>query len=175
MLFLGGYLDLRYGDESSFSLASNVPYSWVKKGETKEIPSQKGGTLNVFGLLNLSGELTSYQTTYNVNSQMVIEWIDDFCSTIQKLTVVVLDNASWHKSKEFIAKIEEWENLGLFIVYLPVYSPHLNPTEILWRKMKYYWLKPEDFLTQEDLHSAINHILKHYNNEEFFIDFKFKI
>lgn len=172
LLFLGGYIDLRYGDESSFNLEPNVPYGWVKKGEVKEIPSRKGGNLNVFGLLNLLGELTSYQTTQKVDSQMVISWLDDFCSTIEKQTVVVLDNAPWHKSKAFIAKIEEWEKLGLFIVFLPTYSPHLNPVEILWKKMKYEWLKPEDYLTKETLHYAIQHILKNYNTEPFSIDFK---
>lgn len=172
MLFLGGHIDLRYGDESSFNLEPNVPYGWIKKGEVKEILSRKGGNLNVFGLLNLAGELTSYQTTQNVDSQMVISWIDDFCLTIKKQTVVVLDNAPWHKSKSFMDRIEEWENLGLFIVYLPTYSPHLSPTEILWRRMKYNWLKPEDYLSKEALHSAINHILENYNNDDFTIDFK---
>lgn len=172
LLSLGGYIDLRYGDESSFNLEPNVPYGWIKKGENQEIPSRKGGNLNVFGLLNLAGELTSYQTTQKVDSQMVISWIDDFASTIQKQTIIVLDNAPWHKSKVFMDRIERWEELGLFIVYLPTYSPHLNPTEILWRRMKYDWLKPQDYLTKEDLHNAIKHILKNYNNDEFSIDFK---
>jgi hypothetical protein len=72
LLFLGGYSDLRYGDESSFNLEPSVPYGWIKKREVKEIPSRKGGNLNVFGLLNLVGELTSYQSTQNVDSQMII-------------------------------------------------------------------------------------------------------
>ena len=108
MLFLLGHLDLRYGDESSFSLTPNVPYGWVRSGQTKALPARRGGTLNVFGLLNLLGELTTYQTTKSVNSQVVIGWLDDFAKTISKLTVVVLDNAPWHKSEAFMNKIEEW-------------------------------------------------------------------
>jgi transposase len=69
-------------------------------------------------------------------------------------------------------KIEAWGNLGLFIIYLPTYSPHLNPTEILWRRMKYNWLKPKDYLNKEALHSAINHSLENYSNDDFTIDFK---
>ena len=84
--FLLGIIDLRYGDESSFKLEPNVPYGWIKKGQNKELPSRKGGTLNVFGLLNLLGELTTYQTTGKVKSQVVIpmlrDWLDDFCQTI---------------------------------------------------------------------------------------------
>lgn len=172
ILFLLGVIDLRYADESSFNLEPNVPYGWIKKGKNKELPSRKGGTLNVFGLLNLLGELTTYQTTKSVNSQVVIDWLENFCQTIQKTTVVVLDNAPWHTSEAFKEKIEEWESRGLFIVYLPIYSPHLNPTEILWRKIKYEWLKPEDFESKEHLHQKLNFIFKNYHSDEFFIDFK---
>lgn len=38
-------------------------------GQQRDISSQKGGAFNVFGLLNLRGDLTSYQTTGNVSSQ----------------------------------------------------------------------------------------------------------
>lgn len=177
MLFLLGVIDLRYGDESSFNLEPNIPYGWIKKGKNKELPSRKGGTLNVFGLLNLLGELTTYQTTGTVNSKVVIGWLDDFCQTIEKTTVVVLDNAPWHTSEIFKEKISEWESKGLFIVYLPIYSPlpiaiGINPTEILWRKTKYKWLRPEDFSSKENLHQRLNHIFKNYNSEEFSIEFK---
>lgn len=46
--------------------------------------------------MNLAGNLTTYQSTGSVDSQQVIEWLDDFASTMEKQTVVVLDNASWH-------------------------------------------------------------------------------
>ncbi|WP_440432814.1 transposase, partial [Prevotella sp.] len=29
-----------------------------------------------------------------------------------------------------------WEKRGLFLFYLPLYSPELNPAEILWRILK---------------------------------------
>ena len=171
LLFLLGHIDLRYADETAFTLQPNVPYGWIRTGQQRGIPSRKGGNLNVFGLMNLQGELTSYQTTQSVNSQMLIDWLDDFTSTIQKMTVVILDNAPWHISGSVENKIEEWENQGLFIFRLPTYSPHLNIIETLWRKMKLEWLKPEDYENKQSLHQAVNNILENYNNEEFNIDF----
>lgn len=170
-MFLGGYIDLRFGDETAFNLEPNVPYGWIKIGEQRGIPSRKGGNLNVFGLVNFIGELTSFQSTQSINSERVIECLDDFCSSIKKKTVVVLDNAPWHVSKVVEQKIKEWENKGLFIFYLPTYSPHLNIIETLWRKMKLEWLKPEHFENKETLHAAINNILKNYNDDEFNIKF----
>lgn len=170
-LFLLGYIDLRYADETAFTLQPNVPYGWIKEGEQRGIPSRKGGNLNVFGLMNLQGELTTYQTTQAVNSQTVIDWLDDFASTVSRLTVVIVDNAPWHVSQAVENKIEEWEDKGMFIFRLPTYSPHLNLIEILWRKMKLEWLRPEDYENRETLHKAINNILTNYSTDEFKIDF----
>ena len=174
-LFLLGYIDLRYGDETAFTLHPNVPYGWIKEGEQKGIPSRKGGNLNVFGLMNLQGELTSYQTTQSVNSQMIIDWLDDFALSLKKMTVVILDNAPWHKSVAVENKIEDWQAKGMFIFRLPTYSPHLNLIETLWRKMKFEWLKPQDYQNKDALHGAVNNILTNYNNEEFNIDFSIKL
>jgi transposase len=171
LLFLSGHIDLRYGDETAFTLQPNIPYGWIKEGEQKGIPSRKGGNLNVFGLMNLQGELTTYQTTQSVNSQTVIDWLDDFVSTIKKVTVVILDNAPWHTSQSVGNKITEWENKGMFIFRLPTYSPHLNLIETLWRKMKLEWIKPQAYENKQTLHDAINNILTNYNNDEFNIDF----
>lgn len=152
-----------------------MPYGWIKEGEQKKIPSKKGGKLNVFSLLNLQGNLTSYTTTKNVNALQIIEWLDDFAQSLEEITVLVLDNAPWHTAKQIKDKEKQWEQKGLYIFRLPPYSPHLNKAEILWRKMKHQWLKPKDFASKETLHQAINNILTNYNNDDFFIDFNINI
>jgi len=48
---------------------------------------------------------------------------------------------------------------------LPGYSPHLNIIEILWRRMKYEWLKPSDYLSFESLTTAIKGILSKLGTE----------
>jgi hypothetical protein len=114
-MFLLGHFDLRYADETAFYLQLNVPYSWIRKGEQRGIKSRKGGNLNVFELMNILGELTTYQTTKSVNSQTVIEWLDDFTSSLKRLTVVVIDNAPWPVPTVVEDKIKEWEEMGFFI------------------------------------------------------------
>lgn len=171
LLFLTGGIDLRFGDETGFNLEPNVPYGWSREGEQVGIPSKKGGNLNVFGLLNVAGNLTSFVTTKTINAETIIACLDEFVETIEKTTVVVLDNAPWHVCEKIEKKIERWEEKGLLIFYLPTYSPHLNLIETLWRKIKLEWLKPKDFINKEELHKAIKNILKKYNNEEYKIDF----
>ncbi len=49
--------------------------------------------------------------------------------------VVVMDNLSSHK----VSGIEESiQNVGAELLYLPPYSPDLNPIEKLWSKIKSY-------------------------------------
>jgi len=64
--------------------------------------------------------------------------------------VLVLDNASWHKGKSLC-----W---GRFEpLYLPAYSPDLNPIEKLWLVIKAEWFT--DFVAK-DLQGLIERIDK---------------
>ena len=72
------------------------------------------------------------------------------------------------------SKLAEWEEKGFYIFNLPPYSPHLNIIEILWRKMKYEWLKPKDYLSFESLTTAIQEILSKLG-AEYKINFRDKV
>ena len=58
----------------------------------------------------------------------------------QNLTVVVLDNAGFHKANLIRQKQEVWQKQNLYLRYLPPYSPHLNPIESVWRRLKGFLL-----------------------------------
>lgn len=156
-----GHLRLWYGDESGFSLSPTVPYGWIKEGEQAGILSQRSTRLNVLGLLSTDNQLISYPRTGSVNAAFVIECLDSFTyQSKEQPNVVVLDNASMHRSEAFQAKLAHWQKQGLYIFFLPRYSPHLNRIERLWKQIKYSWLKAEDYLGFENLKQAVTHILK---------------
>ncbi len=69
----------------------------------------------------------------------------------QGLTVIVLDNARFHKAKNIRAKEPLWRAKGLFLRYLPPYSPQLNPIETLWRVLK-------GFLLPRRLYASLKHL-----------------
>ncbi|MFI3286724.1 MAG: transposase, partial [Rikenellaceae bacterium] len=79
--------------------------------------------------------------------------------TITKRTVVVIDNAPIHRSKKFMAKVEQWRELDLWIYFLPPYSPELNIIEILWRFMKYQWLPFDAYLNFMRLKARVAEVL----------------
>lgn len=103
-------------------------------------------------------QLFKYDREGSIKTEFVIESIDKFKECLTKLTVLVLDNARIHHSKLFQSNIEEWQNKGLYIFYLPAYSPHLNRIETLWRHAKYRWIKPQDYKDLNTLKIALNSI-----------------
>jgi len=84
----------------------------------------------------------------------VSDWLDQFSHGITKPTVIVLDNAPVHQG-EFKKRRAAWEAKGLYIFFLPAYSPHLNLAETLWRKLKYEWLQAGDYADKETLCHAV--------------------
>jgi transposase len=90
---------------------------------------------------------------------------DDFCQTLTKKTVVVMDNASIHRSDQFEECRPRWKKQGLIVKYLPAYSPELNLIEILWRRIKYSWLPFSAYESLRALIEALETILCEVGSE----------
>jgi transposase len=58
----------------------------------------------------------------------------------EKLTIVVMDNASVHRKAVEEAGLEMVGAARCLGLFLPAYSPELNPIKILGKKIKYEWL-----------------------------------
>jgi len=153
-------IDLNYFDESGYCLTPVIPYAWQPKGKTIEVPASHSKRLNVLGFLNTECDLSPVIIEGVVDSEVVIHCFDNFCETITKTTYVVIDNARIHTSAKFKAKRFEWEEKGLYLYYLPPYSPELNLIEILWRFIKYQWLPFSAYLSFGNLLSSLSEVLK---------------
>jgi transposase len=97
-------------------------------------------------------------TEGKVNTEQVITAFDGFTSRYSidyavhnKPCIIVLDNASFHTSRAFTERIDEWAGRGCVLHYLPTYSPELNLIEILWRNIKYKWLPIACYSSYDDL------------------------
>lgn len=157
-LYLAGRIDLYFGDESTFSMNPVLPYGWSPKGERVEIFPRRDQKVNLFGIFRPDNFCVTYESKANVNSQFLLDAIDDFCRYVEKPSVLVLDNAPTHRSYVFLARLEKWMEKDLYIFFLPRYSPHLNKAETYWRKAKYEWLKPADYGSFSKFKKKIYHI-----------------
>ena len=154
-----GLMDLYYGDESRISLQPCVPYAWQFKHEDVFMPSTQGRGLNCFALLSRANECR-FETTHNaINARFIVEQLEGLSWDLKRITVVVLDNAPAHVAKQVQECREAWQQRGLFLFYLPPYSPHLNIAEVLWRKLKYQWLQAQDYFDSQTLFYRVRQAL----------------
>jgi len=157
-----GYIDLYFGDESHFGLTPRVPYAWQTKDNPILLPAAKGKYLNVVGLMNRKNDLFFEVLETTLNSDRFISFMDRFVVQAIRKTVIILDNCPIHKSKKFMAKIEEWKEQDVCIYFLPAYSPELNLIEILWRRIKYQWLPFDAYLCFQNLKERLSFVLKNF-------------
>ena len=75
---------------------------------------------------------------------------------------VVMDNLSSHKSATVLESIEV---TGAKLMYLPPYSPDLNPIEKMWSKVKTY-LRAEAKRTKRTLTTAIGKALQSITSDD---------
>ncbi len=149
-----GKIDLFYGDESRVCLQPCVPYAWQFRDEQVGMPSAQGVGMSCFALLSRDNRCFSAVTQASIDAAWISEKLDQLSLSLRRLTVVVLDNARVH-TKAVKDRSWVWQERGLFVWFLPTYSPHLNIAEVLWRKLKYEWLRAEDYTDTETLHYAV--------------------
>ncbi len=111
-------------------------------GKSRVINTQKIKTLNTyrsrrlfsyFGCLCLGGK-SVVKTAEKCKKEDCLEFFKALRqANPQKKLIIILDNAKIHKAKiikEFSHKNE------IILVYLPPYSPNLNPIEFMWKDLK---------------------------------------
>jgi transposase len=96
---------------------------WGAKGRTNAIGALMGKAIIAIGLL--SG---------NVDSAIFTSWVEQILlPALSEKAVIVMDNATFHKGIDMQTLIA---NAGHSLLYLPPYSPDLNPIEKKWAQAK---------------------------------------
>lgn len=92
------------------------------------------GRTNAIGALIGKALLTVALFTVNVNADVFTAWVEqDLLPKLPVQSVVVMDNATFHKREDTQNMIR---NAGHELLYLPAYSPDLNPIEQKWAQAK---------------------------------------
>ena len=154
-----GRIRLYYADESHICTEGYVPYGWQLRGEDVYIPSQRVARLNIFGMIDRDNRYKGFTTSEKMTADKVISFLDEISFNLETDTFVVLDNASVHRNKKIRELRPIWEQRGLFLFYLPPYSPQLNIAETLWRILKGKWMRPQDYITSDMLFYTTNRAL----------------
>jgi len=123
-------------DESGFAHDMPRTHGYAPKGKRCFGTHDWGakGRTNVIGAL-LEGLLltvTLFETT--IDTGIFDTWVQkDLVPKLPPQSVVILDNATFHKG---VAMKKALDQAGHTLLYLPPYSPDLNPIEKKWAQAK---------------------------------------
>ena len=159
-----GYVDLKYLDESGFCLWSPVSYSYSRVNEQKyleQVP-RRGNRISILGLWqpDKTFEYALAQGGFNGESYLkVMDWVAQKAaitlSDTGRLTVIVQDNGSLHKSDLVRQQWQRWQAQGLFIFFLPPYCSEMNPIETEWHQLKRDEIAGQMFGDEYDLAMSV--------------------
>ncbi len=141
-------------DESGASIKMTRSHGRSPRGRcvVGSVPSRWGETLSIVGAINSDGFHATMTLTGAVDGPAFLSYIRKVLApTLQPHHVVVMDNLSVHKVSGVREAIE---GTGARLVYLPPYSPELNPIEKCWAQVKGF-LRSASARTLEALETAV--------------------
>ena len=150
-------LDLRkciFLDEMGSNLALTRRYGRAAPGERVHdaVPSDQGGNVSTLGAIDRTGIRTGLSVPGAIEGETRVFFVEELLApTLKRGEVVFMDNCPIHKLDEIEDLIDA---RGAGVVFLPPYSPDLNPIEPCWSKVKARLraLKPR---TLDDLLAAL--------------------
>lgn len=159
-----GEVRLKYLDESGCYCQSPTDYGYCQKGKQKRIVQsrRRGRRINIFGVWQPQERFDYALMVGTLKSSTYLKLMDWQAAQAKahlqatgQVTVMVLDNASVHKSRLAHEAIERWRTQGLILFFLPPYSPQMNRIEDEWLHLKRDELASQVFEDEVDLAEAI--------------------
>jgi Transposase and inactivated derivatives len=127
---------LYYLDESGIDRGEGYAYGWCAKG--KRLYAEKSGIrqgrVNLIGALNRKGIKAPFVFEGNCDARVFETYIERcLLPVLSSGDVVIMDNARYHHTKKVKALLKSKD---CKLIYLPPYSPDLNPIEHFWFPLK---------------------------------------
>jgi transposase len=151
---------LVYVDESGIEISMQKERGWSKIGEKLlgQISGKFYKRLNVIAGIVNNKPIAPYKYEGSCNTELFVEWVKLLAKELIAGQTVVMDNAAFHKSPKVREIIE---SVGCNLIYLPPYSPDLNPIEKFWANMK-NWIK-QKITDIKEIHYLLSEFFKSPN------------
>jgi transposase len=140
---------------------------WMHRAQQKRIRafSAADRSYHLIGAYNWRTDQVFSQAVERKNSQTFIQFLEYLlveCFPTQKI-VLVMDNASYHRSKTVQAALSLFEP-RVRVFWLPKYCPELNPIERFWRHLKDLACANKLDLSLENLAARVHTIMGYQNS-----------
>ena len=123
-------------DERGSNLGLTRLYGRAAPGQRvpESVPGDRGGNLSTIGALGLEGIRTGLSVPGPIDGETMLVFVEELLvPTLKRGDIVLMDNTPLHKLDDIEDAIEA---AGAWVLFLPTYSPDLNPMENCWSKVK---------------------------------------
>src|SRR5215469_16128395 len=155
-----------YADEFNLSWLPTLRAMWSPKGQQVEIstPAQPDKYYGI-GAVNYHTGETVVQFQSRKRRKEIAQLLEALLEKHPTGTIYVAwDNATTHEDEE-VEDVLRAAAGRLVLLYLPTYSPWLNPIEMLWRQFRREVTHNELFQTVKGLRAAARDFFDRYNRE----------
>lgn len=132
-----GENDPIYFADATHPQHNSVPsYGWIKKGHEKELKANCGRQrLNINGAINIETlePATGFYDTINAHATIDLFAKIEVRHPAANVIYIIADNARHYRSRMLK---EALEGTKIKLLFLPAYSPNLNPIERYWKFFK---------------------------------------
>ena len=156
---------LIYLDESGLTLSMTRLRGRCMGGRRlhEATPGGHWKILTILGALSTRGIVAAMTIDEPTDGDIFLAYVEHvLCPALRSGDVVVMDNLSAHKVEDVRTLIQK---RGAELIYLPPYSPDLNPIEKAWSKLKDL-LRAAKARTQQSLEQAITELLPKITPED---------
>jgi transposase len=157
---LNPHKEIFFFDESRFGTHSKIGHGWFKKG-TRTPVNVKLGFENFYVYSAVNPKTGEDFTLFfsNANSDCLNAYLEKLNEYLENRKIIfILDGAGWHKCH----RLKRYPNIEF--VFLPPYSPELNPVERFWQFIKDNTIKNKVFKTLQEIESEVIRFLNEMTN-----------
>jgi putative transposase len=144
-------------DETTFSLDFVLRRCWMKRGEQKTCPAHTGyrEQTHLIGGLDWASDSVHVLPVDRKNSTTFSAFLEWLCLHVypDQPLILVLDNVSYHHSATVMALLSLLQP-RVQVLWLPKYSPDMNPIERFWLHLK-------NAVYANRLFASLAHLLEH--------------
>jgi transposase len=123
-------------DESGSNISMTREHAWAPVGErvVGHVPRNRGRVLTMIAALTLDGVEALMTVEGGTSGPVFLRFVNDhLVPVLRPGDLVVMDNLGAHHATGVKEAIRA---AGADVLYMPPYSPDLNPIELCWSKVK---------------------------------------
>jgi len=147
-----------FADESGIRSDHHAGTTWAPKGQTPLVKATGARySMNLISAINNQGHFRFMTVDGSVTARVFRDFLKRLIAGVDRKIVLVVDGHPTHRAK-LVQRFVEKNKKSIELVFLPPYSPELNPDELVWAHLKTRVAKKAT-KTKEEMVKAVKNVM----------------